>query len=88
MPAFVQRACHYCFGRATTKDHVVPRFLVRELGHLVNTEGMFMLNQVPSCDLCNQLKGSSRGWCFCAMCVRAWDLYLVLKDLAGRAIPA
>lgn len=80
--SFIQRVCHYCMARATTKDHIVPRFLVRELGHVVNVVPMHMMNQVPSCDLCNQLKGSGRGWCFCGRCVRAWDYYRIMLEVA------
>lgn len=80
--SIVQRACHYCMARATSKDHIVPRYLVRELGRLVNLEGIHMLNQVPCCDLCNQLKGTSRGWCYCHQCVRAWDVYRILCEWA------
>lgn len=84
----VQRICHYCLARATTKDHIVPRFLVRELSHRVNVCGLYMQNTVPSCDDCNQEKGNGRGPCDCRRCVWAWDLYSILCEAAGMSIPA
>jgi hypothetical protein len=84
MTAVASRRCHYCQRGAPevfmTRDHIVPRYRVRALrlhgGHL-----FFGMNLVPACSDCNGLKGYMARMCSCVKCVKAWDVYLVLKAL-------
>lgn len=73
MPAAqCQRPCHYCGGKAGTRDHVVPRSLLnrtqRYMGQITN-------NSVPACASCNQAKGSKRVIDCCEFCDSRWALY-------------
>lgn len=69
------RECHYCPGLGKTRDHIVPRCLVRELARLVDMSDMYGKNTVHACESCNQAKGHGRGSCICERCVQAWNLY-------------
>lgn len=74
------RECHYCPGLGNTRDHIVPRCLVRELARLVDLSDLYGLNTVHACEPCNQRKGTGRGSCLCERCVRAWELYRAKLD--------
>lgn len=84
------RVCHYC-GRGAdvkvsmTKDHIVPRYRVRAL-RLVGGHWFFGLNLVKACEPCNQLKGYYARMCDCTKCVRAWDAFVVLREIQTSQI--
>ncbi len=63
--------CHYCGGRAGTRDHIVPRCLLRR--PFVPIPGA--ANIVHACERCNQLKGWARAACSCIVCCVAWNKY-------------
>lgn len=68
----VGRECHYCGAPATTRDHIVPRFLLPRL----DVASWFrQLNIVPACSPCNHLKGHRRSHCSCDHCTAAWEEY-------------
>lgn len=68
----VGRPCHYCSAPASTRDHIVPRFLVPRL----DVPTWFrQLNIVPACAPCNHLKGHRRARCECSHCTAAWSEY-------------
>lgn len=61
--------CHYCKGRATTRDHIVPKCII---------EGKYdpkITNFVPCCVVCNVKKGAKRSNCECSTCSMAWAVY-------------
>jgi 5-methylcytosine-specific restriction endonuclease McrA len=58
--------CHYCPAPATTRDHIVP---------LAWGGPNAADNIVPSCEPCNQHKGSSRTTCECEQCINALDIW-------------
>jgi hypothetical protein len=61
--------CHYCRVRpGVTRDHVVPRMRLERGKRLV---GGYANNSVPSCQMCNGRKGSSRVDC-CPECLAKW----------------
>lgn len=63
--------CHYCGGRATTEDHVVPRrALPKPLSRL--PYWFNAMNVVPSCKHCNNRKSHRRSTCACQQCRGAW----------------
>jgi 5-methylcytosine-specific restriction endonuclease McrA len=61
------RTCHYCGGIATTRDHIIP---TSRGGPKHN-----LLNQVLSCEPCNQDKADSLPTCECARCARALEMF-------------
>lgn len=63
-----------------TKDHIVPRYRVRAL-RLVGGHLFFGMNLVKACEPCNQLKGYFARMCDCPKCVRAWDVFVVLREI-------
>ena len=64
--------CHYCGGRATTEDHVVPRCdLPRPQSRL--PYWFRSMNVVPACSPCNNDKGPYRSDCLCAQCTWCWN---------------
>lgn len=86
--AIASRLCHYCERGAPevrmTRDHIVPRYRVRAL-RLPGGHPLFGMNLVPACEDCNQLKGHSARMCDCVKCVRAWNTYLVLRELVASS---
>lgn len=88
MNAVVSRRCHYCPRGAPevpmTRDHIVPRYRVRAL-RLPGGHFFFGLNLVPACDDCNQLKAYMARMCSCPKCWKAWDTFLVLKEVVLAA---
>jgi hypothetical protein len=68
----VSKVCHYCGGKATTEDHIVPRCdLPKPLSLL--PYWFRSQNVVPSCLDCNGDKGPFRSDCTCAHCTWAWN---------------
>ena len=64
--------CHYCGGRATTVDHIVPRAdLPRPLSRLPYWYRSQI--EVPACLRCNGTKAAFRSDCECGQCVWAWN---------------
>lgn len=57
-PLKVIGECHYCGGKATTRDHIVPRSKGGKNGNG---------NIVPACYQCNKRKGSMDYREFCEM---------------------
>lgn len=78
------RICHYCERGAPevrmTRDHIVPRYRVRAL-RLPGGHPLFGMNLVPACEDCNQLKGWAARMCDCSKCERAWNTYVLLREL-------
>lgn len=70
-----------------TKDHIVPRYRVRAL-RLMGGHPFFGMNLVKACTDCNQLKGYFARMCSCSKCVRAWDVFVVLRAVRANEITA
>lgn len=69
---YASSVCHYCEGKATTDDHIVPRSaLPRPQSWL--PYWFRSRNIVPACRLCNANKDDLRTDCDCAICKWAWD---------------
>ena len=68
-PKGYRPACHYCGGKATTRDHVVPR----SRGGTNKPQ-----NLVPACEPCNKAKADKWPTCDCWHCTRAKDVHLHL----------
>lgn len=67
--------CHYCGGKATTEDHVVPRaILPKPLSRL--PYWFREHNVVPACSKCNWAKGCEMSDCMCDQCTWAWNTAL------------
>jgi hypothetical protein len=67
----ISQICHYCGGRATTSDHIVPRAdLPRPLSRL--PYWFRSQNEVPACFTCNGDKAAFRSDCLCAQCTWCW----------------
>src|SRR4051794_14416564 len=65
------KPCHYCGGKANTKDHIVPKSrLIRPYSYVAGIPHL-----VPACSRCNQLKGANRSTCNCYTCRAAWAVY-------------
>jgi hypothetical protein len=62
---FLRARCHYCGGKATTKDHYVPVFL----GGTTDVN-----NLVPACEECNRIKDSRIPEAFFAFCAEVLAL--------------
>jgi hypothetical protein len=70
------RWCHYCDQPGATRDHVVPRSLLRHVAVVRAGSGPeWPANVVPCCLRCNQMKGDKRSDCECQTCVVAWAVY-------------
>lgn len=70
------KRCHYCLRPGGTRDHVVPRSLLRQLFLVRAGSGpQWPPNIVPCCERCNQLKGDKRSDCTCELCEVAWNTY-------------
>jgi hypothetical protein len=86
--AVSSRLCHYCERGAPevfmTRDHIVPRYRVRAL-RLPGGHPFFGMNLVPACGPCNQLKGYFARMCSCPKCIKAWDVFLILRGAAQAA---
>jgi hypothetical protein len=71
----VAKRCHYCPRPATTKDHIVPRVLVKiriaQTGPV--DQRVHSRNQVPACEDCNGTKDRFRSDCNCNKCTQAWN---------------
>ena len=66
----ISQICHYCGGKATTEDHIVPRC---DLPPGIRQPYWFRSNNVvPSCSPCNNSKGCLRSDCGCPHCDWAW----------------
>ena len=64
--------CHYCRGRATTEDHIVPRCdLPKPLSRL--PYWFRSLFTVPACKPCNNIKDCLRSDCVCEQCTWVWN---------------
>lgn len=66
--------CHYCPEQATTRDHIVPRAMVRKL-RLDDHSPFLQRNIVPACAPCNNQKADLDSGCECDQCVEAWYMY-------------
>jgi hypothetical protein len=65
--------CHYCGGKATTEDHIVPRAILPKPLSLLPY--WFRANDVvPACFDCNGDKGCERSDCECDQCTWAWNV--------------
>lgn len=64
------RLCHYCWGPAGTRDHIVPRSRVVLPGPWSGQR-----NLVPACASCNQRKRDRRSDCGCERCMYAWQTF-------------
>lgn len=62
--------CHYCGGRATTRDHIVPKSLMASKKY-----DPYFTNFVACCVPCNVKKANKRSDCNCLTCTRAWTVY-------------
>jgi hypothetical protein len=70
--------CHYCGGKATTEDHIVPRAILPKPLSLL-PYWFRGNNVVPACWDCNiVLKGAERSDCECDECTWAWNTALAL----------
>ncbi len=78
--------CHYCDDPATTRDHIVPRSMVREL-RLDQHHSFPHRNIVPACAPCNHRKDNLDSGCTCDRCTEAWYEYEQLAA-ARRNQPA
>lgn len=65
--------CHYCGKKGTTRDHIVPRSLLRDRTDLRRND--HQKNFVIACERCNRLKGHLRSDCPCPICLMAWVLF-------------
>lgn len=79
--AYSSSVCHYCGGKATTDDHIVPRAAF----------GVFQSrlpywfrqhNITPSCQPCNNFKAHFRSDCECDQCVWVWITALRAPEIA------
>jgi hypothetical protein len=71
MGALYASTCHYCGGKATTDDHVVPRCdLPKPLSRLPYWYRSLLV--VPACKKCNGDKGPFRSDCTCDLCDWLW----------------
>lgn len=66
--------CHYCPALATTRDHIVPRSIMRGFWNMKD-EFLPVPNIVPACRSCNVVKSSARSTCDCDECMAAWRAY-------------
>lgn len=72
MTALMSTICHYCGGRATTEDHIVPRADLPK--PMYTLPYWFRINNVvPACSTCNNIKGRLRSDCTCDQCEWAWN---------------
>lgn len=72
--------CHYCGGKATTEDHIVPRAILPK--PLSRLPYWFRSNDVvPACFDCNGRKGCEMSDCTCDHCTWAWNVALKLYVL-------
>jgi hypothetical protein len=63
--------CHYCGGKATTEDHIVPKSILPK--PMSRVPYWFRSNDVvPACFDCNGRKGAEMSDCDCAQCTWAW----------------
>lgn len=91
LSTLASRQCHYCERRATTRDHIVPRSLLRQSlppynhGH-IRIDGIEIWNLVPACARCNGFKGDKRSDCECAICSLAWDALMPDADVEIRKV--
>lgn len=71
--AFEWSICHYCGGKASTEDHIVPRaaFPVLQSGLPIWYR---IHNVTPACKNCNNNKGHFRSDCTCGTCTWAWTV--------------
>src|SRR3954462_498010 len=80
--------CHYCEGKATTEDHIVPRAILPK--PLSRLPYWFRANDVvPACFTCNGEKGCERSGCECDQCTWAWNVALklfVLPNIRPRDV--
>jgi len=68
----ISKVCHYCGGKATTEDHIVPRAdLPKPLSRL--PYWFRSQNVVPACLDCNGRKDCLRSDCTCPHCEWAWN---------------
>lgn len=69
--------CHYCGGKSSTEDHVVPQSLLPKpqsrLPYWFRSQ-----NVVPACKLCNGAKAHFRSDCRCELCQWAWMTALAI----------
>ena len=71
--------CHYCLEDGPiTRDHIVPRRLVRRL-HLPGNHSFHAKNIVPACGTCNVEKSDLDSGCLCSLCESAWAAYWRLE---------
>lgn len=69
--AYASSVCHYCGGRATTDDHIVPRAAFGV--HQARLPYWFRAHNIaPSCQPCNNFKAHFRSDCECAQCEWVW----------------
>jgi len=74
--------CHYCSGKATTEDHIVPRAILPK--PISQLPYWFRANDVvPACFTCNGTKDAERSDCACAQCTWAWNVATKLFILPG-----
>jgi 5-methylcytosine-specific restriction endonuclease McrA len=62
-----ETACHYCFGPATTVDHIVPLSL--------GGSRYDLRTQVPACAVCNRRKRARWPTCTCPRCWLAVQVF-------------
>lgn len=75
--ALYSQVCHYCGGKATTDDHIVPRALLPK--PLSRIPYWYRYNLcVPACMDCNGHKAHFRSDCACGHCTWAWKTALKL----------
>lgn len=73
----LSKFCHYCDGKATTQDHIVPRSALprpqSRLPYWFRSQ-----NVVAACQTCNGNKADSRSDCGCQQCMWAWNTALAV----------